>query len=423
MRDTKRKRFKKRIIVIPAIALIVVGALVFGIVRRNKADSVVKVVNVGEVNSVWFLEEGGQYYGTLKKGSVVNYKAEEELEIEDILVKKGDSVSKGDVLFTYNTKSLEFNANTCENELKAIENKITIANNELTILKRLQPSENAPSDYEPEEEPGDETNDVPESYVPTLKLEERITKDTKPYSGSGTSDDPFVYLASDKTVVTKDALISLADGGRYALIYVCMPSGDVMYGRNIDGSRIDKSSVSDWVCSFGISMDAMGGVSVSQETPFAGLVVYPYRVNVLEAGSPEELPEMDGDGFEIPEDYEETTPDNKSDPQSLSTYEISDKDNYMYPRAELNNMIAEKQKEIEKLGLDKKQAEINLKKAQAKLETGAELASISGTVTFIAPDVKHLSDSGYFATITSSGRRGDLHQRYSNRKQRERREL
>ncbi len=400
MSKAKKGKFKKRKIIIPVLILAIAGAAVFGVVKKRQDENFVKVVSVAEVNEPWMSDGAQQYYGTLKQGSVVNYKAEEELEIDRILVNKGDVVSKGDVLFTYNTKSLEFNADTLKNQLKAIENNIKIANNELAILKRLQPSENAPSDYVPDDEPDDETADIPDSRPGTIGLEARISADTMPFSGSGSQEDPFIYLGSESTVLTADFLSFLADNRSFALVYVCTENGDVKYGRTIDGSKIDKAAASDWVCSTGITTDAMGGVSVTEETPFAGFVVYPYSVNVFAMGGSDEIP--NDDEYQVPDDYQNDTQTQQTDPGNSYTYEISDKDNYMYTRAELNKMIEEKQKEIEKLEFDKKQAEIDVKKAEAKLETGAEVASISGTVTFIATDKRHLSENGYFATITSS---------------------
>ena len=60
------------------------------------------------------------------------------------------------------------------------------------------------------------------------------------------------------------------------------------------------------------------------------------------------------------------------------------------------------QKEIEKLELSKRGSEINVKKAKKTLETGAEVSELDGTVTFVAKDTQHLSDSGAYVTVTSS---------------------
>lgn len=404
MRKEKKGKFKKRKIIIPILVLALAGGGIYGYSAKKMNEDVIKVVKVSEVNMPWLDLSNDEYYGTLKKGSVVNYKADEELEVDQILVKKGDTVRKGDVLFTYNTKSLEFNLETAENELKAIDNNITIANNELNILRRLQPSENAPTDEPEEEEQPTETGDVPDEQTPAFQFELKVTKDTKPVSGSGTQEDPFLYIADERTVFDKDCLIDFAENSKQALVYVCNPTGDVLYGRIVDGSKIDKDTVSDWVCSFGVNVDPMGGVSVGEETPFAKLVVYPYSINIFTMNNPTDVPDNSSieEYYQVPEE-EPSEPVNQDgvSPNSYA-YEISDRDNYLYSREELKSMIEQKEKDIEKLNLDKKQAEINVKKAQAKLELGAETASISGTVTFIAKDAKHLSDSGYFATVTSS---------------------
>ena len=410
------RKFKKRYVVLPVLAVAVIGGSILGYLHKKEEDSYVKVVNVGEINANWVLTGGSQYLGTLKKGSIVNYKAEEDLEIDSILVRKGDVVSKGDVLYTYDTNSLQLNAAAAENEVKAIENNITVANNELAILKRLQPSENAPKDDEPEEEEDAATVDVPSmSAAEKFSAVSRVAKDTKPKSGSGSADDPYIFFAAEKTVFTKEYLLNAAESEQpvYILAYVCESNGDVQYGRLIDSSKIDASSVSDWVCSEVVTVDAMGGVSADDSEGFAKVIVYPYSFNVMAAGSTDVSGALGTDGvYQIPaEEFdidaiirEALAPNVNEDGISAddATYEISDKDNYMYSSEELKKLISDKEKEIETLNLNKKQADINLKKAKSKLETGAELATISGKVTFIAKDAKHLSENGYFATITST---------------------
>ncbi|MBQ2152843.1 MAG: hypothetical protein II440_05285, partial [Clostridia bacterium] len=69
---------------------------------------------------------------------------------------------------------------------------------------------------------------------------------------------------------------------------------------------------------------------------------------------------------------------------------------------ELKQMIQDKEKEIEEIKLYKKQTEINCRKAKKKLEDGSEVSTMDGTVTFVAKDKRHLSDSGAFITIVNS---------------------
>ena len=397
-------KFKKRFVVIPILVLAIGGVFYSALEAKRSSASVVSVVKVSEADESYDMYgEESSYSGSLKKGSVQNVKVNTELKIDEVKVKKGDKISKGDVLFTYETKSLELNAEEAENNVKAVENKIKIAENELSVLKKLQPSENAPKDYVPEVIEQVETFDVPS--VVKFEYEKRITPDSIPVMGNGSADEPFIFYVGSDTVVTKEYLISLCgdeNGAKFALFYVCDEEGDPLFARLVDGSKIDAETIEMWCVSDGVEISPEGNVSYDGSSS-------EFAIFIMQSNSPignndeEQIPDSMPQGFEGLENlygYTENAAQEVSEKDS--DYEISEKDNYVYSKEELKTMISEKEKEIEQLGFEKKQAEINVKKAKLLLETGAEVAELSGTVTFVAKDINHLSESGAYITITSS---------------------
>lgn len=401
-------KFKKRFVVIPILVLAIGGGVYAAAMAKRHSDSFVNVVSVAEAdesyNMYWWSNEN--FGGTLKKGSVQNVTVNPTLKIDEVKVKKGDTVSKGDVLFTYDTKSLELNRDEAENNVKALENQITIANNELAVLKKLQPSENAPADYVPDDSNNFDSPLTPDEPTVEFEYEKEITPDSVPIMGDGSRDEPFVFYVGFDTVVTKEYLESLCEeeNERFALFYVCDEEGNPIFARLVDGTKLDRENVDVWCVSDGVNIGEDGSVTFDGgSSAFASFIIQsqlPTGNGDIDPSEFEGLGGMD-ELFGYPEDSFVNNGDNSLGSDG-SDYEISEKDNYVFSKEELKNMISEKEKEIEQLGFQKRQAEINVKKALLLFETGAEVAELSGTVTFLAKDINSLSDSGAYITITSS---------------------
>lgn len=424
-------KIKARYIVIPLLVCALLGGTAAIGLNKQQNGNYVNVTKVSEANNPGFMTDlatyGGEetsYTGTLKKGSIQYVKVNEQLKIDDILVKKGDEVKKGDKLFTYNLDSLEIALAESENMLNTKVNEIKIAENELAVLKKLQPSENAPRVieqveqpvYEPEEETFDEPIPIPEPEpMPEFKYEKKITAKTAYEEGSGTQSEPYVYYVGEDTVVTKDALLMLCPKdkeAKYALFYVCDETGMPMYARLVDGNKIDSEKAADWAVNDGVTKDASG--SISFDGGSAGFASF--KIQSVKQPEPEsdidmpegfegmeglsEMPEMPEMPEELPQPVEQAQTDTATDTDVSD--EITEKDNYIFSKEELKKMITDKEKEIEKLKLEKAEAEIDVRRAKKKLDTGAEFAEFDGKVTFIARDMKHLSENGAYMAVTSS---------------------
>lgn len=402
-KNVMTRQIKARYIVVPLLILLAVGGGFIGktIYESNKYVKVATVSSAAKEGEMYAMgEEGSTYYGKLVKGSVVSVKVNNELKIDKVNVKKGDTVKKGDLLISYDTHDLEDSVADADLMVKTLTNDITIAQNELNVLTRLQPSENAPEDFvpeEPSEEPdtdsdGKETPDEPDS--PFDKL---ITAKSKPLIGSGKEDDPFIFQVGLETVISKDYLLTLADEKepKHAAFYVCDTEGNQLFARIIDGSKIDKSKVSDFPVSDGVTMTPDGMIAFNGDS--AGFAAFAAASGG--AAQEGELPE----GFEFPEGEIELPeePVQQQTTDDDSSGEITLNDNYVFSAQELRDMIAAKEKEKAALELQKKQAELTSKRSKKLAETGGEVAEIDGVVTYLAKDIYHLNESGAYLTITN----------------------
>ena len=390
-------KFKARYVVIPLICLLGAGA-VAGIISVRSSKNVVNVAPVSEIIAEYSymddVDSGDKFYGKLQKGSFANVKADRELKIESVNVKKGDTVKKGDVLISYDIHSLEDSVADAELQIKTITNEIQILDNDLSVLRVLQPSENAPEDYVPDDE-DEETPDAPDEKE-EKKSDTHITDKTVPLAGTGSASDPLIYTAEYTTVIDRSALILFADeeSPLTAVVYVMGEDGSQLYSLLVDGSKIDRTDVSDFSVNSGVTLTPDGMISYSG----SGVAF----VSFLTMGGqsipeqPSELPE----DFEMPENIE--LPEAPAeDPSAAQNYELSVNDNYKYSAKDIRDMISEKEKEKETLILQKKQAELDVRTAKHKAETGGEVAAIDGKVTFVAKDIYHLSESGAYITVTN----------------------
>ena len=401
---TRMGKFKARYVVIPLVLLAVAGGG-FALAKSQQNKDIVKVAPASEAaGEVYgFDGEKDSFYGKLQKGSVANVKVNMELKIDSVNVKKGDTVKKGDVLISYDTHSLSDAVDDAELEVKSITNEIQILDNEIDIICKLQPSENAPQPaQDDEEENADSESDSDKNATPDMpktKYPAVLTAASKPIAGTGTADDPFMFAAGTYTVVSKELLSSFAEQpAKSAVFYVFSEEDMQLFARGVDGSKVDPDAVQDFAVSDGVSVTPDGMISFSGSSPeFASFAM-------AAAAMPEgEVPDYSHYGeFELPENFEipdDTTPTEED--TDAATYELSLNDHYMYSLQQLKDMLKEKQNQKAQLELDKRQAELNVKKAQYLAQTGGETAAIDGTVTFVAKDINHLAESGAYITITN----------------------
>lgn len=411
---SKKRKFKKRIIVIPLICIIVIVGITALIVSKKYSDSIVKVVSVSELGGIYDQSNLGEIYvyGNLKQGSVQKINVNSELSIEKVNVEKGDTVKKGDTVLTYDTELLKLNVEASKIQIDTINNEIKVAENELRTLKGLIPLENAPAVPMPVPMPTEPPkNDIitEEPLPELLEYEKEITKKTTPLSGDGSESSPFIFNVGEDTVVKKEYMNYLAgekaateptaptenategitqpvkSNSKYAMFHIYNERGVLLYSWLIDGTKLTNNDIEDWQCSEGVVIAEDGSIQINQGANlFASIITYGGSSSITEEDIPGEI-------------YPEY-PENDAS-QSITIGEAVDNQNYMYTQAELKDMISEKESQINDLKFSKRQAEIDLRNAEKIFETGNEVAEISGTVTFVAKSAEEAKKEGSYITI------------------------
>lgn len=409
-----KKKFKKKFIVIPLICAIAVGGIAYAIYAKKQADSIIKVVSVSEISDQMYVGEIYSY-GKVTKGSMqsVRTSSDSEIKVSKYNVKKGDTVKKGDVLVEYDIESLQMNLETQKTELSITENNIKICENKLKTLKDLQPSENAtqPQKPEREKEPTPEPTEPPqEEPIEYLK---KVDIDTEPSDGDGSEESPYVFFVSADSVINSRYMKFLSKGNN-AIFNVCTDDEGLVYSWLVNGSDITKEYIKDWSPVNGVSKAEDGSIRVKQsENPFATLITY-IPDSTQEDGYSEyiengDMYEMLSEDLSIDDEFLSKYLENNdiSDYIQSSTVD-EDTENppvegadYFYSKEELDELISDTESQLEELKFNKRQAEIEIKKAENSLKTGKEVATIDGVVTFSALSNEQAVKTGYHVIISN----------------------
>ena len=204
MRNHARLSVKKIIVIVlsclVAAALIVTG-IVFAINSRT-ANATIDVEQVSMLSTMYWGDQSSTY-GTATSDFVQELYPDTSKSISEIFVQEGQSVKIGDTLLQYDTTRLELTVEGKKLEVEKQQYELDQAQKELVQLQNATPYvEPTPPPYVPEPTP----TPTPESKA---KLYKELTVHSKPFKGTGTTEDPFVFLCTEDCVLTKDFLMKL----------------------------------------------------------------------------------------------------------------------------------------------------------------------------------------------------------------------
>ena len=98
----------------------------------------IPVVSVAEILGIGPIGMNNRYAGVIEAGESVSVNKDGSLELAEIAVQPGDAVSKGQVLFSYETAALGIEIERMQLEIEQMNNAITTKKSQITTLEKEQ---------------------------------------------------------------------------------------------------------------------------------------------------------------------------------------------------------------------------------------------------------------------------------------------
>ncbi len=105
-----------------------------------KTGPKVQVISVSELLGIGPIGMINRYAGIVEAGETVKVNKDNNLEVTEIAVEVGDAVSKGQVLFSYETQALSIEVERMQLEIEQMNNTITTQKSQITTLEKEQKS-------------------------------------------------------------------------------------------------------------------------------------------------------------------------------------------------------------------------------------------------------------------------------------------
>ena len=185
-----------RIILITVVCVAAVIGLIVGVLLIIKKTGQ-KPVNVYSVQSFSMTDYWGdatETYGTVRTENMQNVYVSKTQTITQIYVSEGQSVKKGDKLLSFDTTLSDLELQKQDIEILRLQNNLNKAKQELSVINTLKP-------YTPPPEPTPTPTPTPETPGTPPEL----------LAGSGTKDDPYIFLWDDTCEYTASFITSLFD--------------------------------------------------------------------------------------------------------------------------------------------------------------------------------------------------------------------
>ena len=368
---------KKAIIFLLCIALLGGGGF-FGIKQYQKSRDEKRVVDVVPVSAMavpyyGYWGNDNSMNGYINSANSQRVKLNTENLVKEVFVTEGQQVKKGDPILEYDMTVVELELAQKEDDVHVLEQNIKMANKKLNEIRNYQPSENAPAPQEPEipDYPDDPEPVFPEIPEPEpLELVEEVPLAFRAESGAGTPEDPIVINCSTRAAVYQPFMQMLLGSKRCVELRVYTDAQTFLYKWLLNGSKLKPEDVTDWKVTDGVLIDEeTGSVSIDPDGSMHGQLSFGMPPELLQEQEipdiPEELPEEEP-VFDIPEISEPA--DNQ---MSMD---------YMYPRAQIEQMVKEQETEIKELTISLKQAQLDLETARKQKNDGRVVAEIDGVV-------------------------------------------
>lgn len=335
----------KRIIRILIIIAILCGAVWGGLILLRNAQK--KPVNVYAVTDFSTSDDYGstsQTYGMVTMDNMQKIVLTESQTVEEILVKEGDTVKKGDPILSYDTTLSDIDLKKAKIEVDKLELEKKNAENELAKLKKLKPHSRVLI------------------TPPTKNITYEPQKTPLLLSGSGTKSDPFYYLWDENDSFETELLSQMFPGSQKKT------PASTESKKTSEGDKTEASKETQASSSSATSNESYVVLVVRENNALNGQVLNSWGLHLTRSGG-----EIKFKLFQatLPEDMQQ----HETNPEPY--YEESGSE---YTAAELTKMKAEKEQEIKDLDVSIKIAKLELKQKEKETNDGTVCSTIDGTV-------------------------------------------
>ena len=406
-----QKKAKKRLILSSAAIVLAAGLGVGGwLFWQYRNDQ--KTVEVQPVSylSTSYWGDTAQSSGTITSDYIQELYPDSSKTITDVFVTEGQEVSIGDPLLQYDKTKLELDVEAKDVAIKETELKIDNAQNQLKKLQNTKPiatpkpekatptpkpTKPTPTpEPEPEPTPAPTPTPEPTTTPADVTLYSQLDVDAVPYAGSGTTDDPYIFLCTDDCTMTKGFLSLLFglgsetdDGGEEGT------DGEITDGDTAGGDATGEELTGDETTGDETGDGEDGGQEEPQSqlaTPFAaifevrednsnyGALIASFKLDGTQLSANfQNFPQFDGSQTveSVAEAFEARAKATPSPTPNPNNY-----DDMGYTSSQLKELIAEKRQEIKNYQYELKQNKLDLEKARLALKNSTVLSTVDGVV-------------------------------------------
>lgn len=401
------RKTKKKIIAASIVSVLVV-ALALGLwffLQYRNDQKTVEVIPVSQIADYYWGDQSS-CSGMVVSDYVQELYPQSDKIISEVFVEEGQEVKIGDPLLQYDKTKLELDVRFKKNALDEADLRIQTAQKQLKKLQNTKPVATAKPTAKPTARPNPTKKPTPTARptptpTPTpvppgdATLHNRLDLNSVPYLGSGTTEDPYVFLCTDDCVITPEFLQWLLGYGVEE-----EPTPEPEESSGLDDEEQgggDGENTEDGEDGEGGETGEDPGTEATPTpeptpTPRPSKLVSPFAAvfEVRDGGSNYgqliSSFRLDGTklsgGFQLSGSIPATnTLDSLATMFGASPTPSADNYNDMgYTAAELRELIAEKKREITDLQHSRKLAQLDLDKANLLLKNSTVLSNVDGVV-------------------------------------------
>lgn len=406
-----QKKAKKRLILSSAAIVLAAGLGVGGwLFWQYRNDQ--KTVEVQPVSylSTSYWGDTAQSSGTITSDYIQELYPDSSKTITDVFVTEGQEVSIGDPLLQYDKTKLELDVEAKDVAIKETELKIDNAQNQLKKLQNTKPiatpkpekatptpkpTKPTPTpEPEPEPTPAPTPTPEPTTTPADVTLYSQLDVDAVPYAGSGTTDDPYIFLCTDDCTMTK-GFLSLLFGLGSETEDAGQEGTDGDTEGDATGEELTGGETGDGEITGEETEDSEDGGQEEESqsqlaTPFAaifevreddsnyGELIASFKLDGTQLSANfQNFPQFDGSQTveSVAEAFEARAKATPSPTPNPNNY-----DDMGYTSSQLKELIAEKRQEIKNYQYELKQNKLDLEKARLALKNSTVLSTVDGVV-------------------------------------------